>query len=124
MLTNKNEVSLRRLKGKKRIEHLFRVGDVLHSKHLLLRYLYFDQGDSFQLGVSVAKRSFNRAHDRNRIKRQMREALWANKNLLTSSGLGMFVFKGRVQVKTEVLISECEELFKRLSKNNTTGDNA
>ena len=60
MLTNKNEVSLRRLKGKKRIEHLFRVGAVLHSKHLLLRYLYFDQGDSFQLGVSVAKRSFNR----------------------------------------------------------------
>ena len=122
MLTNNNEVSLRRLKGKKRIEHLFRIGDVLHSKHLLLRYLYFDEGDSFLLGVSVAKRSFNRAHDRNRIKRQIREALWANKNLLRVSGLGMFVFKGRVQVKTDVLISECEELINHLNK--ITKDNA
>ena len=115
MSINQNEIAFKRLKGKKRIEHLFRVGESLHSKHLLLRYITTEEKDAFRIGVSVAKRRFNRAHDRNRIKRQMREAVRASLESFSFSGMGMLVFKGRKEVETKILILECEELFKRLN---------
>ncbi len=115
MSINRNEITLRRLKGKKRIELLFRVGGSLHSKHLLLRYVTTEEKDTFRMGVSVAKRHFNRAHDRNRIKRQMREAVRANLAHFSSSGMGMLIFKGHKDVETKTLLLECEQLLRNLN---------
>lgn len=115
MSINQNEIALKRLKGKKRIEYLFRVGESLHSKHLLLRYITTEEKDAFRMGVSVAKRRFNKAHDRNRIKRQMREAVRANLESFAFSGMGMLIFKGRKKVETKTLLLECEELLRNLN---------
>lgn len=114
MLTRKNDVSLKRLKGKKRIELLFRKGCRLHSAHLILHYLPLEQEAVFHLGVSVAKQRFKRAVDRNRIKRQLRVAIESNKELLSLSGFGMLIFKGREQIETNTLVLECETLLNQL----------
>ena len=51
MSINQNDIGLKRLKGKKRIEYLFRVGESLHSKHLLLRYITTEEKDVLHGGV-------------------------------------------------------------------------
>ena len=62
---------LRTLKGDKKIETLFDKGFVLKEKNILLKGYDFGEEESF-FGVSVSKRFFKSAVDRNRIKRQLR----------------------------------------------------
>ena len=62
---------LRTLKGNKKIETLFEKGFVLKEKNILLKVYDFGEDESF-FGVSVSKRFFKSAVDRNRIKRQLR----------------------------------------------------
>ena len=115
MLTKKNDVSLKRLKGEKRIELLFRRGQRLHSTHLILHYLPLEQEEVFHLGVSVAKQRFKKAVDRNRIKRQLRMAIESNKQLLSIGGFGMLIFKSREKIETNTLALECGALFKQVN---------
>jgi ribonuclease P protein component len=62
---------LRTLKGDKKIETLFEKGFLLKEKNILLKGYDFGEEESF-FGVSVSKRLFKSAVDRNRIKRQLR----------------------------------------------------
>jgi ribonuclease P protein component len=62
---------LRTLKGDKNIETLFEKGFVLKEKNIILKGYDFGEEESF-FGVSVSKRFFKSAVDRNRIKRQLR----------------------------------------------------
>ncbi len=67
-----------RLKGEKNIQHLFREG--IQTFVFPLKAVYFLQDveqdkSSLQVGVSVSKRQFKRAVDRNKMKRRMREAV-------------------------------------------------
>ena len=62
---------LRTLKGDKKIETLFEKGFMLKEKNILLKGYDFGEEESF-FGVSVSKRFFKSAVDRNRIKRQLR----------------------------------------------------
>ena len=62
---------LRTLKGDKKIETLFEKGFLLKEKNILLKGYDFGEEESF-FGVSVSKRFFKSAVDRNRIKRQLR----------------------------------------------------
>ena len=64
---------LKRLKGRDRIRALFAHGQTVHASPLLLRYQLNTNANGVYWGISVPKKKFKRAVDRNRIKRQ----LWA-----------------------------------------------
>ena len=64
-----------RLKSRKIIGELFSKGHVVKSYPIRIHFMFL-QSEQFpicQSGVSVPKRSFKKAVDRNRIKRQLRE---------------------------------------------------
>ena len=65
---------LHTLKGNKKIETLFEKGFILKEKNILLKGYDFGEEESF-FGVSVSKRFFKSAVDRNRIKRQLRNVV-------------------------------------------------
>ena len=65
-----------KLKSQKLIEQLFAQGQsvVAHPMRLVYLKTEFDEAIKIKAGVSVSKRHFKKAVDRNRIKRLMREA--------------------------------------------------
>ena len=74
-----------KLKSKKDIDLLFSEGKSLSAFPLKLIYVATETEDfdmAFKVGVSVSKRLFKRAVDRNRIKRLMREAYRLNKQII------------------------------------------
>jgi ribonuclease P protein component len=75
----------------------------------------------FQITVSVPKRIFKKAHDRNRIKRLMRECIRKNKlNLepfLTDNKkqVALFmIYTAREELTNELLQKKTKQLFKQL----------
>lgn len=79
-----------RLKSKKVIEALFAEGKQLKQFPVMLTYIEtpLPKPVPFQIGVTVSKRKFAKAVDRNRIKRLMREAIRIKKHEMLSE-LGM-----------------------------------
>lgn len=73
-----------KLKSKKEIEHLFESGLSLKKFPVLLIYtkndVVPDQEAEIKAAVSVSKKRFRKAVDRNRIKRLLREAYRLQKN--------------------------------------------
>ena len=114
MSQTKNELTLKRLKSKYAIEHLFTEGKVLSTKHLIFRVVRQDKASVFYAGVSVSKRNFKKAVDRNRIKRQLRVALKTHEHLLSFPGNGMLIFKVRKQLSTQSIIEETKRLLEKL----------
>ena len=72
-----------KLKSKKTIELLFKEGDSVSDFPLRLVWLEtsFDDGSQIKTAVSVSKKHFKTAVDRNRVKRLMREAYRLNKHI-------------------------------------------
>ncbi len=74
-----------KLKQKKQIETLFGEGNTIGQYPVRLFYLQIDSENLEQFtrtGVSVSKRNFKNAVDRNKIKRLLREAYRKNKYLV------------------------------------------
>lgn len=90
-----------KLKSKKLIESLFTEGKAVSKYPFKLVYLKteFTEEVKIQAGVSVPKRNFKRAVDRNRIKRLMRESYRLNKHLIFNnievSYAFMFLYLGK-----------------------------
>lgn len=93
-----------RLSRTKLIEELYEKGEVIKTPAILLVYKFIVLPTKFpsQVTFSVGKRNFRRSHDRNRIKRQMREVYRTNKSghytVLQNAGIQaalMFIFTGR-----------------------------
>ncbi len=73
---------IEKLKSGKLIEQLFEEGKFITVFPLRLAYLEssFDEDVKLKVGVSVSKRNFKKAVDRNEIKRLLRESYRLNKH--------------------------------------------
>lgn len=106
-----------RLKSQKLIEKLFLEGKSVTSFPLKLIYLKTEvAGDhTIKAGVSVSKRNFKKAVDRNRIKRLLRECYRLNRdiyfnNISTSYAL-MILYIGRDQTDFDTINSNIKILL-------------
>ncbi len=78
------------LKGNKKIDFLFEKGKRLSSSCLRCIFLEQESEGLFYV-VSVPKKSFPRAVDRNKIKRQLREILIKNEEVFRKNGFGWYM---------------------------------
>jgi ribonuclease P protein component len=95
-----------KLKSRKLIEELFARGKSINVFPVRISYIFSnlqaEEKSLLQVGVSVSKRNFKRAVDRNRIKRLLREAYRLQKKelleLLTGQkkkGFVFFIYTGK-----------------------------
>ncbi len=112
-----------KLKSKKQIERLFSEGQSIGVYPLRMVYLKCDLNDDtlIKTGVSVSKRNFKRAVDRNRIKRLLREAYRLNKqesfNNISSCFTLMILYIGKEELDFSVIEKKMKKLLDTFSKN-------
>ena len=106
-----------KLKKKNLITVLFERGKSTSVFPLQLKYLEIEHESVYkiQAGVSVSKRNFKKAVQRNRIKRLLRESYRKNKYLIynsedTKKHIFMFIYQG----KKELSYQETEEKMIKL----------
>ena len=111
-----------KLKSKKTIENLFREGKSISVYPLRLVYLQTDFEDNVmtKTGVSVSKRNFKNAVDRNRIKRLIREVFRLNKhqyfNNISTQYAFMILYIGNDKPTFELTNSAMDKLFDKFLK--------
>ncbi|WP_250433570.1 ribonuclease P protein component [Hanstruepera flava] len=111
-----------KLKSKKLIDILFSEGKSVSSYPLRMVYLATELNSDSRLnvGVSVSKRHFKKAPDRNRIKRLMREAYRLNKtvifNNITTQYALMILYIGNEKPKFSDVESATVKLFDKFIK--------
>ena len=107
-----------KLKSRKQIEKLFTEGKSVSKYPLRLVYLKHENKDiPFQISVSVSKKYFKKAVDRNYFKRILRETYRLNQHLLKEN-LGnhysfMFLYQSKDRLTFEEINQKTIELFDR-----------
>ncbi|WP_299332875.1 ribonuclease P protein component [uncultured Psychroserpens sp.] len=112
-----------KLKSQKLIEQLFSEGKSISAYPLRMVYLqtnFEDDNIRFKTGVSVSKRNFKNAVDRNHIKRLLREAYRLNKseyfnNILSSYAL-MILYIGKDGTDFDSVDKKMKDLLGAFSK--------
>lgn len=104
-----------KLKSKKAIEQLFTDGNSIRKGPLRCVFNLIDGDQPHKMGVSVSKRFFKKAPDRNRIKRLLREVYRLNQHELVINKKNkhlemMFVFQSPKMPDFEFI----EQLLKKL----------
>ncbi|MCR8667257.1 ribonuclease P protein component [Aestuariibaculum sp. M13] len=124
---NKNE----KLKSKKLIGQLFSEGQSVSAYPLRLVYLptTFEAPITAQTGVSVSKRQFKTAVDRNRIKRLLREVYRLNKasyfNNISTQYAFMILYIGKDKPTLSQIENRMQHLFNKfLNKVSETENEA
>ena len=108
-----------KLKSKKLIDLLFTEGKSVSAYPLRLVYLQTTFNDEAQIktGVSVSKRNFKTAVDRNRIKRLMRESYRLNQanyfNNITTQYAFMILYIGKDKPTFDQVETKMKRLFKK-----------
>ena len=109
-----------KLKKKTLIAELFASGKSISVFPLKMIYLDIDHDSTYkvQAGVSVSKRNFKKAVQRNRIKRLMREAYRKNKFLIynsedTKKHIFMFIYQGKNEVSYQLMEEKMVILLER-----------
>ncbi|MAB40465.1 MAG: ribonuclease P protein component [Aequorivita sp.] len=111
-----------KLKSSKTIENLFLEGKT-HSKFpIKVFFLPKENLESNLAAFAVPKRNFKSAVDRNRVKRQLREAYRLNKHLLDEihgkKFVMLFLFLGKVKPQYTELEKAMVKLLKKLRDEN------
>ncbi|WP_353099940.1 ribonuclease P protein component [Myroides odoratus] len=117
-MTKQNETYPReeKLKAKRLIDELFITGKSVSKYPLRLVYIEVDEEGvpQFQTGVSVSKRYFKKAVDRNYYKRLLRETYRKNKHLLVDQMDKKFAMMLFYQTKDRLNYQEVEHKMKGL----------
>ena len=98
-----------KLKSKQEIEAIFAEGNVMSQYPIRMVYkkMVFQDGAQIKVGVSVGKRNFKKAVDRNRIKRLLREVYRSQKytllNAVSSPYAIMFIYTGKEVPDAKIL---------------------
>ena len=111
--------------GQKTIAALFKVGKSVKQYPFMAQFM--DQPEAqkerFQLVFSAPKRSFKRAHDRNRIKRLMRETFKKKKLILeealeaNNKYLSLFViYTAKEELPFELLLKKTNALLEKVAQ--------
>lgn len=115
-----------RLTNKKDIDAIFEKGLVVKNFPLLVKHLPvdFEDGEALKVVISVPKRRIRKATDRNRIRRQMKEAFRLNKTglkeVLKKRQLSLalfFVYTGKENPDYALIEGKIKLILKEL--NNT-----
>lgn len=114
----------KRLKSKKIIDKLFVEGKSYFSFPIKLVYIVLKDKDGshgVQYSVSVSKRIFKKAVDRNRVKRQLREAI--RLNCLIDSGTEngkyiamMFIYVAKEKLEYGTIENGVKKLSSKISR--------
>ena len=114
----------KKLKSKKATDQLFSNGSSIRKGPLRVVYFIETQAGEHQIGVSVGKRFFKRAVDRNRIKRLMRESYRLHQELLPISEAvhlkAMFIYQSGKMPDYDYIESLTKKLLKELTKKVTS----
>jgi ribonuclease P protein component len=109
-----------RLKKKNLISELFASGRSVTVFPLKMIYLENDHSSPFkiQAGVSVSKRNFKNAVERNRIKRLMRESYRKNKSLIyndtdTKKHIIMFIYQAKEEISFDLMDRKMNQLIRK-----------
>ncbi len=106
-----------KLKKRKLIKILFEKGKASTVYPLRVIYLKNEHSGKYpvQASVSVSKRNFKRAVDRNRIKRLMREAYRLNKHILYNNldekYIMMYIYLAKEEEPFQVIEKKMQELM-------------
>ena len=108
-----------KLKSSKTIDLLFSEGSSYTKSPVKVIYIRLDNSEINKAGFVVSKKHFKKAVDRNRIKRQMREAYRTNKHMLKSNnGSGfalMFLYINQEKVSFDSIQAAIINLINKLS---------
>lgn len=98
-----------KLKSKNTIDLLFSEGKSVSKYPLRLVYIPLDTENDMKMGVSVSKKYFKNAVDRNYFKRVLRETYRLNKNLLLNGIQKPYAFMFFYQSKDRLSYSEINQ---------------
>lgn len=112
-----------KLCSKKTIQSLFETGNSLNSFPFSSRFnlLTVEKGTPFQFVVSVPKKNFKSAVERNRIKRLMKESIRLNKNILEQEiqagrQLALFlIYTSKEELSFEIINQKMIKLLNKIS---------
>ncbi len=116
MEVNQKFPKAEKLKRQSQIKTLFTEGKVLRHYPIKLVFSTLEEKPT-KVGVSVSKRSFKKAVDRNRIKRQIREAYRLHKTILNDTKHSyaiMFIYLSREKTEFAVIQSAIKHLLDKL----------
>ncbi len=107
-----------KLKSRKQIEKLFTEGKSVSKYPLRLVFMKTENSENpFQISVSVSKKYFKKAVDRNYFKRVLRETYRLNQHLLkenlNESYSFMFFYQSKDRLSFEEINQKTIELFEK-----------